>query len=310
MRGPRLRDLPAPPSGRHGWPWTDESPPLRDTQPGGGAWPGITIVTPSYEQAEYLEATIRSVLLQGYPDLEYIVMDGGSSDGTVELLRRYEPWLAFWTSEPDEGPPQALNKGFARATGELLGYLNSDDFYLPGCLGRIAETMTAEPAVDILNGGGWYTDDSGRLLRRAHSDRWSLRGYAHGACTLFQPGSFFRRSAYRRTSGFHEANPVNWDGELWVDLALAGAQFRHVDDELAAFRLHPGSITGSGRLRERHREEKDRLFERITGRRPNAADRALGKLLRLRKFSSHPLRTLGSRRFFRSAIRSSVVPDS
>lgn len=108
---PCLAELPAPPVGRSGWPWTEETPP---SEP--GAWPRLTVVTPSFNQAHFLEATIRSVILQGYPDLEYIVMDGGSTDGSVEILRRYDPWISSWTSEPDRGQTHAINKGLLRAT--------------------------------------------------------------------------------------------------------------------------------------------------------------------------------------------------
>jgi len=120
MRCPRLKDLPSPPHGKKGWPWTEETPPLPDTMPDGRPWPRISIVTPSYNQAEFIEETIRSVLLQGYPDIEYIIIDGGSTDGSVKIIKKYEPWLTYWVSEPDRGQSHAINKGMKRATGEIL----------------------------------------------------------------------------------------------------------------------------------------------------------------------------------------------
>ena len=138
MRCPTHADLPPPPPGKTGWPWTTKPPRLPALQPDGTPWPRISIVTPSYNQGQYIEETLRGVLLQGYPNLEYIVMDGGSTDGTVDILRKYAPWLAHWTSEPDRGQAHAINKGMASATGAIGAYLNSDDYYLPGALLYVA----------------------------------------------------------------------------------------------------------------------------------------------------------------------------
>jgi cellulose synthase/poly-beta-1,6-N-acetylglucosamine synthase-like glycosyltransferase len=121
---PALTELPPPPTGKTGWPWTEGTPALDHTRPDGQPWPRVTIVTPSFNQAEYIEETIRSVLLQGYPNLEYIIIDGGSTDGSVDIIRRYEPWLAHWISEPDRGQSHALNKGFRRASGQIMALLS------------------------------------------------------------------------------------------------------------------------------------------------------------------------------------------
>ena len=147
------RSLPDPPSGAAGWPWiAARRGPL-------SGWrrraelPRISVVVPSYEQGEYLEQALRSLLLQGYPDLELLVVDGGSQDSSVDVLRNYESYLDFWVSEADRGQTHAINKGFERATGEVLGWLNSDDILLPGSLERIGAAfardaeMAAEPLV-------------------------------------------------------------------------------------------------------------------------------------------------------------------
>ena len=142
MRCPTLAELPPPPPEMTGWPWTVETPPVPPVRPDGSAWPRISIVTPSYNQGQFIEETIRSILLQGYPDLEYIIIDGGSTDQSVEIIRKYEPWLTYWVSEKDRGQSHAINKGFERASGEIGGYINSDDFYLPVALSAVAVSFT------------------------------------------------------------------------------------------------------------------------------------------------------------------------
>src|SRR6516162_5188478 len=152
MRCPTLAELPAPPAGKSGWPWTIESAQLPDAMPDGRAWPRISIVTPSYNQGQFIEETIRSVLLQGYPNLEYIVMDGGSKDNTLRVLRKYEHAIHFWTSAPDKGQAEAINKGFARANGEILAWLNSDDVYEMGVFAQVAKFFQQQPDIDVISG--------------------------------------------------------------------------------------------------------------------------------------------------------------
>src|SRR5215831_6523303 len=122
MRCPRLCELPPAPAGKSGWPWTEETSALADQNEDGINWPRISIVTPSYNQGQFLEETIRSVLLQNYSNLEYIVIDGGSSDNSAEIIRKYEPWLTHWVSEKDDGQSHAINKGFQRVTGDLVAW--------------------------------------------------------------------------------------------------------------------------------------------------------------------------------------------
>lgn len=227
-----------PSAWREGWPWTGET-----ARPPGDAadWPRITIVTPSFNQGLYLEATIRSVLMQGYPNLEYVVVDGGSTDESVAVIRQYEQHLSWWISETDQGQSHALNKGFARATGELFGYLNSDDVFEPGALfACAARYRTGAPWVV---GDVRYWSDSGELvpfpeLPGSGLSRWLL------SCPVGQPGSFWSASLHRRVGPFREDLRYVMDYEFWLRLRV-NERIRptRVRVPVARYRLHPESKT-------------------------------------------------------------------
>lgn len=134
-----IEELPLPPQGKIGWPWTEPIQPLPERMSDGSEWPRISIVTPSYNYGRFIEETIRSVLLQGYPNLEYIIIDGGSTDNTVEIIQKYEKYLTYWVSEPDAGQTDAINKGYQHCTGDIFVWLNADDSYINStCLSNIA----------------------------------------------------------------------------------------------------------------------------------------------------------------------------
>src|SRR5881409_3781716 len=189
MRCPRLRELPPAPEGKTGWPWTEETFPEEADQTSSSP-PSISIVTPSYNQATFLEETIRSVLLQGYPNLEYIVMDGGSTDGSVEIIRKYEKHLTYWTSQKDAGASDAIRKGFERATGSILAYLNSDDLYLPGAVHHLINRFKTAGA-DVVYGNTYWIDDRSRILAERRQTPFSRFAYLTAA----------RISSSRRRSG-------------------------------------------------------------------------------------------------------------
>src|SRR5215831_12852093 len=164
MRCPKLSELPAPPSGKTGWPWTEEGQRLPDQMPDGCPWPLISVVTPSLNQGKFIEETIRSVLLQGYPELDYIIIDGGSTDGSVEVIKKYEPWLTYWVSEPDRGQSHAINKGWQRACGEIVAWLNSDDTYNRGALRCAVEAFRYNTAVGMVYSDMNYIDVSSNVI--------------------------------------------------------------------------------------------------------------------------------------------------
>ncbi|GIV76552.1 MAG: hypothetical protein KatS3mg050_0946 [Litorilinea sp.] len=247
MRCPTLAELPPPPPGKTGWPWTEESPQLPDTLPDGSPWPRISIVTPSYNQGRFIEETIRSVLLQGYPDLEYIIIDGGSTDESVEVIRKYEPWLAYWVSEPDRGQSHAINKGFGKARGEIIAWLNSDDVYLPGTFGKVVSQFNREQTAGLIYARARICDQNrfptGQLVGR----KFSIDQLFEGRNPVAQPSAFFRHDCFRRVSGLNENFHFAMDHDLWIRMGLLSKAI-FVDDVWSEFRTHPVAKSSSGRL--------------------------------------------------------------
>jgi glycosyltransferase involved in cell wall biosynthesis len=210
--------------------------------------PIVSIVTPSYNQAGFLEATIRSVLDQDYPNLEYIIVDGGSTDGSAEIIRRYANRLAWWVSERDKGQTDALNKGFARAHGEILAWINSDDIYQPGAVREAVSYLQANPEVGMVYGDANFIDGAGKVIGRfpaAQTDYLRLRqGYVH----IPQQASFFKGSLWRQVGPLDPSFYFAMDYDLWVRLArlaplvyLPGLD--HQPHLWASFRLHGDAKT-------------------------------------------------------------------
>ncbi|WP_428423387.1 glycosyltransferase family 2 protein [Methylibium sp.] len=226
--------------------------------------PTISIVTISFNQAPFLEECLRSVMEQDYPDIDYIVVDPGSTDGSREIIGRYATSISAAVLEPDKGPAHGLKKGFARARGSVFAYVNADDRLLPGALRFVGEYFAAHEATDVLCGAIRIVDREGRAaLRRRTADRFDLARYAAGVCTVGQQGTFFRRRAFEAAGGFNVRNHVNWDGELLVDMALTEARFATVSKVLGDFRIHGESITGSNRFAALYQREHVRIAEKI-----------------------------------------------
>ena len=227
----------------------------------------ISIVTISYNQRPYLAECLRSVIEQDTPGLEYIVVDAGSTDGSRDVIEQFRPRLARVIAEPDDGPADGLNKGFAAATSDVYGYLNADDRYVPGALGYVVEYFRRHPEVDVLCGAIRLIDGQGHAsARKRTSDPFDLADYAAGICTVGQQATFFRRGIFERAGRFNVANRIAWDGELLVDMALAGARFATVRKVLGDFRIYGDSITGSAsyaaRLEAYYRELRAKLARR------------------------------------------------
>ena len=207
--------------------------------------PRISIITPSFNQVAFIERTISSVLGQHYPNLEYIIIDGGSTDGTVDIIRKFEAKLAYWVSEKDRGQSHAINKGLKLATGDIIGYLNSDDYYLDGVFEHVAEAYRADPSIDLWHGRCRIVDQYGaKVDERVGSIKrydeildlwdvwWKRRNFV-------QPEVFWTRRIGEKVGSFRE--DLHWvmDYEYWLRILAAGGNVGFIDSELAAFRLQP-----------------------------------------------------------------------
>jgi len=205
--------------------------------------PSVTIVTPSFNQARFLEATIQSVLTQNYPNLEYIIVDGGSSDGSVEVIERYADRLAWWVSEPDAGQTEAINKGFAHATGEILAWLNSDDTYEPGAVAQAAAFLAANLQVGLVYGDANFIDAEGRVIGRFAARQTDLKRLRRGGVYIPQQAAFWRADLWRQVGPLDPSFYFAMDYDLWVRLARV-SELRYLPGHLwANFRLHGDAKT-------------------------------------------------------------------
>lgn len=236
------------PSSRNieGWPWTEDSEPLPSHKSVGVPWPKISIVTPSYNQAQYLEETIRSVLLQNYPNLEYIIIDGGSTDGSVEIIKKYEPWLAYWESENDRGQSHAINKGWKRATGDLLAWLNSDDYLAPNALIKVADLYKTinKDTLGFIHGKAKIISDTGTYLhdRGAPFDLFQTLKTSHQS--IAQSSTFFSAEAIKKIGYLDENLHMSMDFDLYIRIANKHQSF-FIPEIMSYFRMTETSKTAT-----------------------------------------------------------------
>lgn len=209
--------------------------PLSDT-------PLVSIVTPSFDQAGFLRATIDSVLSQDYPRIEYIIVDGGSTDGSLEIIREVEDKLAWWASEPDSGQTEAINKGFARAHGAVLAWLNSDDVYLPGAVGQAVSYLQAHPNVGMVYGDADYIDKGGQSIGRFPAAPTDYRRLRRGFVHIPQQAAFFRARLWRMVGPLDATFYFAMDYDLWVRIASV-TPIQYTPRTWAGFRLHGAAKT-------------------------------------------------------------------
>jgi hypothetical protein len=201
--------------------------------------PLVSIITPSYNQAAYLEQTLRSVFDQDYEPLEYLVVDGSSTDGSVEIIQRYAERLAWWVSERDDGQAEAIDKGMRRARGEIVAWLNSDDLYLPGAVAQAAAALQADPALGMVFGDAVTIDPQGKTLNRLSFGDWGLAELLRFRI-ICQPAVFMRRIVLEQAGLLDPGYHFMLDHHLWLRMARR-APVRHVPAVWAAARHHPGA---------------------------------------------------------------------
>jgi glycosyltransferase involved in cell wall biosynthesis len=235
-----LNDLPPPSPDKSGWPWTEQSQPLSAQMPDGSDWPCISIITPSYNQGQFIEETIRSVLLQGYPDLEYIIIDGGSTDNTLEILHKYEKFLAYWVSEPDAGQADAINKGFYKATGDLIGWQNSDDYYYPQAFRYAALGACRFKKYDVFYGSRNYLnlEEYGIATRDEHMSPFNLEKMIPNA-NMSNQSMLFRKRIFQENNFLDTSFHHCMDHEFFWRLIGKGYKFIFIPEMTACYRLHP-----------------------------------------------------------------------
>lgn len=248
MRCPNLSELPPAQTNKTGWPWNVESLRLPDTMADGSLWPRITVVTPSFNQGQFLEEAIRSVLLQGYPNLEYFILDGGSTDNSVEIIRKYSSWLTYWISEPDAGQSDAINRGLNMGSGLYATWINSDDMLCENALyehgsriGFADETVYVGRCIFINETGQIETIHRPKVHSLA--DLLDIKRVWRSGGNIVQPEVLFPRGLALNVGGLNKDNYYSMDYELWGKLLNKGAVLHYTDIKMGIARRHKNQKT-------------------------------------------------------------------
>lgn len=238
--------------------------------------PKISVVTPSFNQATYLERTICSVLDQGYANLEYIIIDGGSTDGSVDIIRKYADRLAYWVSEPDRGQAHAINKGLQRATGEWAAWQNSDDVFYPGAFDQLSKMAATKPGADLIIGNMNLIDKDDRLLRDIKYVRPTYRGLLAEGMVLTNQAAFWRRGLHDKLGYLDEDLDCGFDYDWFLRVLNGGRAAAHVNAVWGGLRLHEETKTSN------RQDIFDKEYEKILeGRRASALSKKYYQIRRL-----------------------------
>ena len=224
-----------PAGNRLGWPWTIETDP--NLYPDDCEYPKISIITPSYNQGKFLEETIRSILLQNYPDTELIIIDGGSTDDTIDIIKKYEPWIHYWVSEKDDGQSDAINKGIVKANGKLVGWQNSDDIYVKDAFYHLVLSYNKKKKADIYFGNMVTIDENSLYLKMHYYAPFSFNEIKFSGWNITNQSCFFSRVLFN-TVTIKKEYKYAMDGALYFDIANTTNKFVHIKQILGCFRIH------------------------------------------------------------------------
>ncbi len=244
-----LEQLPPPPSSKTGWPWTEESDALPPLQPDNNPWPRISIVTPSFNQGQFIEETIRSILLQNYPGLEYIIIDGGSTDNSLGIIRKYEPWITYWISESDNGQSHAINKGFKKCTGEMVNWICSDDMLCKNALYNLSPLLTKKMNCMFIC-RGFRIDQNSKILNEINpstikniKNLLDIKNYWRKYDSIMQQSCIYPLDEIKKFGYLNENNHFTMDYELWGWLLIAEIPVVPCSLNLGIFRWYEGQKT-------------------------------------------------------------------
>lgn len=241
----------------------------------------ISIVTISYNQGQFLEETINSVLNQRGAEWEYVVIDPGSKDQSRDIINFYKNKIDRIIFDPDNGPGDGLNKGFDLCSGEIFGYLNSDDILLPGTLKFVNEYFERHPECDVLSGHGYVYNEHSEIVHKIFSNKLSQTyiskiRFSIGCSVIVQQATFFRRDLFKKVNGFDNSYKVMWDAAITADFINHNAVFHVVNRPLAAFRVYSHSITGSGtQFSERGKNEFKKVQAKLNIKKPSFLKRKI-----------------------------------
>lgn len=225
-------------------------------------YPKISIITPSFNQGRFLERTIKSVLSQNYPNIEYIIIDGGSTDNTVEIIKKYEHKLAYWVSEKDKGQSDALNKGFKKATGEIIGWQNSDDIYLRDSFLKALNTFNDHPKAEIVFGNTYMIDENDNIINELRFTPFSLLTHLYEGMSISNQSSFWKKTVFDKIGMMNLQFQFSMDFEFFLRAKLNNINFKFIHEHLGSFRIHTESKTTSiFAIRNKEHEKIDQLYK-------------------------------------------------
>jgi glycosyltransferase involved in cell wall biosynthesis len=254
-----VSELPPPEYGKNGWPWTENSQFDIKAQYETFEWPKISIITPSFNQGPFIEETIRSVLLQNYPNLEYIVVDGGSTDETLHILKKYANFIR-WISEPDEGQTDAINKGIMMSSGEIIAYINSDDLYEPGSFGIISDLFSANPDITMIYGDITHINEKSEYIEYCKTGEIDIESYLMGIPYLPQPSVFFRRDVIRKIGYFDKTLHLAMDYDYWLKIFF-NFKAMYYPRGFAKARIYPEAKSSS--MNYKYLDERLRILKQV-----------------------------------------------